>query len=95
MRYAELDLFGIYVAPIAPMMLAAWLVMMPLRWIAQRTGITRHVWHHALFGFSVYLMVLAAIVVGVGALNHAGGLDLAGSLNLAGLANYARALTHG
>ncbi len=68
MRYAELDIFGVYVAPIAPMMLAAWIAMAPLRWLAHRTGLYRHVWHHALFGFAVYVIVLAAIVLGAGAL---------------------------
>ena len=66
MRYAELDIFGVYVAPIVPMMLAAWVVMAPLRWAASRSGLLRHVWHPALFSFSVYLVVLAAIVVTVG-----------------------------
>lgn len=68
MRYAEIDLFGVYVAPIAPMMLMAWAAMVPLRWTAYRVGIYRYVWHPALFSFSLYLIVLAAIVLGVGAL---------------------------
>ncbi len=68
MRYAELDLFGVYMAPIVPMMLLAWIAMVPLRWALHRSGIYRHVWHPALFGFSLYLIVLAAIVLGIGAL---------------------------
>ena len=66
MRYTEIDVFGVYIAPIVPMMLAAWLFMVPLRWAATRTGLLRHVWHPALFSFSVYLMILAVIVVLVG-----------------------------
>ena len=68
MRYEELDIFGVYVAPIAPMMVAAWVVMTPLRWLAQRTGLYAHVWHQALFSFALYIIVLAGIVLGVGAL---------------------------
>jgi hypothetical protein len=62
-RYTEIDLFGIYVAPIVPMMLLAWLAMAPLRWAATRMGLLRFVWHPALFGFSMYLAVLAGIVL--------------------------------
>ncbi len=29
MRYEEVNIFGVYVAPIAPMMLLAWIAMMP------------------------------------------------------------------
>jgi hypothetical protein len=63
MRYEEVNIFGVYVAPIAPMMLLAWVAMMPLRWIALHAGLYRHVWHPALFGFAVYMIVLAAIVL--------------------------------
>ena len=73
MRYAELDIFGVYLAPIAPMMVVAWIAMVPLRWAAYRAGVMRHVWHPALFGFALYLIVLAGIVLGVGAL-HGGAL---------------------
>jgi hypothetical protein len=66
MRYTEIDLFGVYIAPIVPMMLAAWVLMAPLRWAANRTGLLRYVWHPALFSFSVYLIILAIIVVLVG-----------------------------
>jgi hypothetical protein len=66
MKYPEIDLFGVYIAPIVPMMLAAWVVMAPLRWMANRTGLLRHVWHPALFSFSVYVIILAVIVVVVG-----------------------------
>ena len=31
MRFAEVDLFGVYVAPISVMMVAAWLVLIALR----------------------------------------------------------------
>jgi hypothetical protein len=62
MSFAEIDLFGVYVAPIAPMMLAAWLVTMAMRRVADRYGVLRHVWHPALFVFAVYVIVLAAIL---------------------------------
>jgi protein AaeX len=66
MNYAELNLFGVYVAPIAPMMVAAWLLLIPLRRLADRLGLLRYVWHPALFLVSVYLVLLMAIVLAVG-----------------------------
>ena len=63
MRYFEINLFGVYVAPIAPMIVAAWLMLIPLRPLADRFGLLRHVWHPALFLFAVYLLLLSAIVL--------------------------------
>jgi len=66
--FVEIDVFGVYVAPIVPMMLAAVLVTLALRWIAVAAGLFRWIWHPALFEFSVYLIVLAAIVLAAGML---------------------------
>ena len=66
MRYTEINLFGVYVAPIAPMIVAAWVLLIPLRRIADRFGLLRYVWHPALFLFAVYLIVLSAIVLVAG-----------------------------
>ena len=63
MRYTEINLFGVYVAPIAPMMVAAWVMLIPLRRVADRFEVLRHVWHPALFLFAVYLILLSAIVL--------------------------------
>ena len=66
MRYSEINLFGVYVAPIAPMILGAWLLMIPLRRLADRFGLLRNVWHPALFMFAVYLILLSGIVLLIG-----------------------------
>jgi hypothetical protein len=68
MRYTEVNLFGIFVSPIAPMLLAAWLVLMALRRASDRTGLTRRIWHPALANLSVLVIVLSAIVIGFGRL---------------------------
>lgn len=68
MSFVEIDVFGVYVAPIVPMMLAAFLVTLALRWIAVTAGLFRWIWHPALFEFSVYLIVLTAIVLAAGML---------------------------
>jgi protein AaeX len=62
-RYTEINLFGVYVAPIAPMLVAAWVALLPLRRLADRFGLLRYVWHPALFLFAVYLIMLAALVL--------------------------------
>lgn len=63
MRFAEIDLYGVYLAPIALMMVAAWLMLVPLRRIADHFGLLRHVWHPALFEFAVYVIMLSCIVL--------------------------------
>jgi hypothetical protein len=63
MRYTEINLLGVYVAPIALIIVAAWVVLIPLRRVVDRFGLLRHVWHPALFLFAVYLTLLSAIVL--------------------------------
>ena len=63
MRFTEINLFGVYVAPISLMMVAAWLITIGLRRVAARFGLMRFVWHPALFSFSVYMIVLSSIVL--------------------------------
>jgi hypothetical protein len=63
MRFTEMDLFGVYVAPVSLMLIAAWMVTMGLRWIAARFGLMRHLWHPALFIFAFYVVVLSSIVL--------------------------------
>jgi protein AaeX len=65
MRFVEIDLFGVYVAPMSLMLLAAWVAMIALRRVAARYGLLRHVWHPALFMFAVYMIVLSSIVLTV------------------------------
>lgn len=63
MRFTEVNLFGVYVAPISVIIVAAWFVTIWLRWGAARFGLLRHVWHPALFVFAVYVIVLSSIVL--------------------------------
>ena len=63
MRYAEIDLLGVYVAPIALMIVAAWLLLLPVRRLAEHFGLLRFVWHPALFMFAVYTILLSMIVL--------------------------------
>jgi hypothetical protein len=63
MRFTEIDLFGVYVAPISLMMVATWMVTITLRRLADRFGLLRYVWHPALFVAAVYIIVLSSIVL--------------------------------
>jgi hypothetical protein len=63
MRFTEINLFGVYVAPISILMIGAWIITVILRRIANRAGLLRHVWHPALFVFAVYIMVLASSIL--------------------------------
>ena len=63
MRFAEIDLFGVYVAPISLLMIVAWLVTIGLRRAAARFGLLRQVWHPSLFVFAVYIIVLSSMTL--------------------------------
>ena len=60
MRFVEINLFGVYVAPISLLMVAAWLITIALRRLASRFGLLRYVWHPALFVLAVYIIILSS-----------------------------------
>jgi len=62
MRFSEVDILGVLVSPVSVMMLAAWLIILPLRNLAGRAGLLHRVWHRALFVVSAYVVVLAGVV---------------------------------
>ena len=63
MKFVEVNLLGVYVAPISVMMVGAWFVTVVLRRLAGRFGLLAYVWHPALFVFAVYIIVLSSIVL--------------------------------
>ncbi|SFK11949.1 DUF1656 domain-containing protein [Methylocapsa palsarum] len=63
MKFTEINLFGVYFAPIVFMMGAAWLAMILLRRLVDRFGVKRQVWHPALFEFAVYTILLSCIIL--------------------------------
>ena len=63
MDFDEINVLGVYVAPISVIMVAAWLVLIALRRAADRFGLLRYVWHPALFVFAVYMIALSSIVL--------------------------------
>ena len=67
MRFTEIKLFGVYVAPISLMRVTAWVFTIGLRRLAARFEPLRYVWHPALFVFAVYMIVLSSMVLLVAA----------------------------
>jgi uncharacterized protein DUF1656 len=63
MSLTEINLFGVYVAPISVMMVVAWFITIALRQFASRFGLLRYVWHPALFVFAVYIIVLSSWIL--------------------------------
>jgi protein AaeX len=63
MSLTEINLFGVYVAPMSLLMVAAWLVTIALRRVAVRLGLLRYVWHPALFVFAIYMIVLSLMTL--------------------------------
>lgn len=62
MRFSEINLFGVYVAPITILIVAAWIATVVLRRLADRMGLLSFVWHPALFVFAIYMILLSSIV---------------------------------
>jgi protein AaeX len=56
-------LFGVYVAPMAIIIVVAWLITTTLRRSAARFELLRYVWHPALFVFAIYVIVLSSMVL--------------------------------
>ena len=63
MPFSEINLFGVYVAPIALLAVSAWIVTIVLRRIAVRLQWLGQVWHPAVFVLSMYVIVLSSIIL--------------------------------
>jgi protein AaeX len=63
LKFFEINVLGVYIAPISLLIVAAWFVTVVLRRVASRFGLQRYVWHPALFVFAVYMIVLSSMVL--------------------------------
>ena len=63
MRFNEINLFGLYVAPIVVVMGVAWIVYLLVRRAGDRIGLTGQVWHPALFDLALYVIIVSSIVL--------------------------------
>lgn len=62
MHATDFDLYGVFVPVTLVWMLAAFAVTAGVRAVLARTDFYRIVWHRSLFNFSLYILVLGAIV---------------------------------
>jgi hypothetical protein len=61
--FVEVNLFGVYVAPISVIMVVAWVVTIGLRRIAVGLDVLRYVWHPPAFVSAVFIIVLRSITL--------------------------------
>jgi protein AaeX len=62
-RLCEVNLLGVYVAPISVIMAVAWLLLLIVRRVAVRVGLAQYVWHPALFSLAIYVIFVSSIVL--------------------------------
>jgi protein AaeX len=65
MRFVEIDIFGLYFAPIAAILVAAWVGYVVIRRTGDSFGFQQHVWHPALFEAALYVIVASSIVLAI------------------------------
>lgn len=63
MSFVEIDVFGVLISPLVPLMALAAAITVALRLIMIELGLMRRIWHPALFEFSIFLIVLTAAVL--------------------------------
>jgi protein AaeX len=62
-RLSEINLLGVYVAPISVVMAVAWILLLITRRLVVRVGLSEYVWHPALFSLAIYVIFLSSIVL--------------------------------
>jgi hypothetical protein len=62
-RFSEINLLGVYVAPISVIMAMAWILLLITRRMVVRVGLSEYVWHPALFSLAVYVIFVSSIVL--------------------------------
>ena len=63
MRFSEINLLGVYVAPISVIMAVAWVLLLITRRMVVRIGLSEYVWHPALFSLAIYVIFVSSIVL--------------------------------
>jgi protein AaeX len=62
-RFSEINLLGVYVAPISVIMAVAWILLLIARRMVVRIGLSEYVWHPALFSLAIYVIFVSSIVL--------------------------------
>jgi protein AaeX len=63
MKFSEVNLLGVYVAPISVIMAVAWILLLIARRMVVRVGLSQYVWHPALFSLAIYVILVSCIVL--------------------------------
>lgn len=63
MSFADVDLFGVYVAPAAVILVVAAVAFSVLRRVTNGFNVLRFVWHPALFEFAVYVILASGLTL--------------------------------
>jgi hypothetical protein len=63
MKFSEINLLGVYVAPISVIMAVAWILLLIARRMVVRVGLSQYVWHPALFSLAIYVIFVSSIVL--------------------------------
>ncbi|PSJ53206.1 DUF1656 domain-containing protein [Pseudaminobacter soli (ex Li et al. 2025)] len=63
MSFVEIDVFGVLISPLVPLMALAAAITVALRVVMTELGLMRHIWHPALFEISMFLILLTAAVL--------------------------------
>jgi len=63
MRLTEINLLGVYVAPLSVIMACAWILLMIFRRLLVFASLTSYIWHPALFSLAVYVIFVSSIVL--------------------------------
>jgi hypothetical protein len=63
MKLSEINLLGVYVAPISVIMAVAWILLLIARRMVVRVGLSQYVWHPALFSLAIYVIFVSSIVL--------------------------------
>jgi uncharacterized membrane protein (DUF106 family) len=62
---SEVDVGGVYVAPIVVYAVATIPLFLILRWVLGHLGVLRNIWHPALFELAVYVTLLSLLILAV------------------------------
>jgi hypothetical protein len=60
---SEVNVGGIYMAPIVVYVVATIPLFVICRWVLGRLGILRNIWHPALFDLAVYVTLLSLLIL--------------------------------
>ena len=63
MRFAEVNLFGLYVAPVAIFLVIGAIVFVAVRHVADEFGLPQRLWHPALFDLALYVILVSSMIL--------------------------------